>query len=74
MKVNHFWPKNDGEKWSRKNIFEIPPCACNFLINEFTSQKGGILIKSTNSVIKMTWCAHGGISKNNSCGISTYDK
>ena len=20
----HFWPKNDGEKWSRKNI---PPCA-----------------------------------------------
>ena len=23
----HFWPKNDGEKWSRKNIFEIPPCA-----------------------------------------------
>ena len=23
----HFWPKNDDEKWSRKNIFEIPPCA-----------------------------------------------
>ena len=22
----HIWPKNDGEKWSRKNIFEIPPC------------------------------------------------
>ena len=22
----NFWPKNDGEKWSRKNIFEIPPC------------------------------------------------
>jgi hypothetical protein len=20
----NFWPKNDGEKWSRKNIFEIP--------------------------------------------------
>jgi hypothetical protein len=19
--------ENDGEKWSRKNIFEIPPCA-----------------------------------------------
>ena len=19
-----FWPKNDGEKWSRKNYFEIP--------------------------------------------------
>ena len=22
----NFWPKNDGEKWSKKNIFEIPPC------------------------------------------------
>ena len=22
----NFWPKNDGEKWSRKNYFEIPPC------------------------------------------------
>ena len=21
-----FLPKNDGEKWSRKNNFEIPPC------------------------------------------------
>ena len=21
-----FWPKNDGEKWSRENIFEIPRC------------------------------------------------
>ena len=21
-----FWPKNDGEKWSRKIYFEIPPC------------------------------------------------
>ena len=20
----HFWLKNDGEKWSRKNYFEIP--------------------------------------------------
>ena len=26
----YFWPKNDGEKWSRKNIFEIPPCAKPF--------------------------------------------
>ena len=23
MKVNHFWLKNNNEKWSRKNIFEI---------------------------------------------------
>ena len=22
----HFWPKKDGEKWSRKIYFEIPPC------------------------------------------------
>ena len=22
----HFWPKNDGEKWSGKNYFKIPPC------------------------------------------------
>ena len=22
----NFWPKNDGEKWSRKIYFEIPPC------------------------------------------------
>ena len=22
----HFWPKNDGGKWSRKIYFEIPPC------------------------------------------------
>jgi hypothetical protein len=27
MTFYHFWPKNDDEKWSRKNIFEIPPCA-----------------------------------------------
>jgi hypothetical protein len=27
-----FWPKNDGEKWSRKNIFEITPCARPFSI------------------------------------------
>ena len=25
-----FFPKYDGEKWSRKNIFEIPPCARPF--------------------------------------------
>ena len=22
----NFWPENDGEKWSRKIYFEIPPC------------------------------------------------
>ena len=31
-----FLPKNDGEKWSRKNIFEIPPCAHHVIfITEF---------------------------------------
>ena len=25
-KKYNFWPKNDGEKWSRKIYFEIPPC------------------------------------------------
>ena len=58
------WIKNDDEKWSRKNIFEIPPCSHHFLLNGFTSKKGGVLIKSTNSVIKMTWLSHGGIFKN----------
>ena len=36
VKFQHFWPKNDGEKWSRKNIFEIPPCAHHVIfITEF---------------------------------------
>ena len=30
----NFWPKNYGEKWSRKIYFEIPPCGSNF-ITEF---------------------------------------
>jgi hypothetical protein len=30
VKFYHFWPKNDGEKWSRKNIFEISPCTSHF--------------------------------------------
>ena len=33
----YFCPKNDDEKWSRKNYFEIPPCASCFLINGFTT-------------------------------------
>ena len=36
VKVEYFWPKNDDEKWSRKNIFEIPPCAHHVIfITEF---------------------------------------
>ena len=26
------WPKNDGEKWFRKNIFEIATCGSHFLL------------------------------------------
>ena len=36
-----------------------------YYVNEFTSQKGGVLIKSRNSVLKMTWCAFGGIFQKN---------
>ena len=25
IQKNHFWPKNDGEKWCRIKYFEIPP-------------------------------------------------
>ena len=39
MKVNHFWLKNNNEKLSRKNIFEISLFASHFLLNEFTSER-----------------------------------
>ena len=49
VKFQHFWPKNDDEKWSRKNIFEIPPCAHHVIfITKFVPF-------NQNSVIKMTW-------------------
>ena len=36
VKFSYFWPKNDDEKWSRKNIFEIPPCAHHVIfVTEF---------------------------------------
>ena len=54
---------NDGEKWSRKNIFEIPSWGSHFLLIHFTSYKGGLFYKITNSVTKMTIFQHGGISK-----------
>ena len=37
VKFYHFWPKNDGQKWSRKNIFEIATCGSHFLFIHFTS-------------------------------------
>jgi hypothetical protein len=54
---------NDGEKWSRKNSFEIPPCAHHVIsITEFV-----LLIKippfyEVNSFNRKCQ-AHGGISK-----------
>ena len=41
VKFYHFWPKNDGEKWSRKNILVIPPCAFFFT----SSQNGKCINK-----------------------------
>ena len=56
-----YGPENDDEKWSRKNYFEIPPCAKPFFGKSFLL-KGGFLHQIANSVIKMTVFAHGGIS------------
>jgi hypothetical protein len=63
MKFEHFWPTNDDEKCSRKNIFEISPCAHHVIfITEFV-----LLIKNppfyeVNS-FNRKWGAHGGIPK-----------
>ena len=35
VKFYSFWPKNDEEKWSRKNISKIAPCAKAFSENLF---------------------------------------
>ena len=59
----YFWPKDDDEKWYRKNYFEIPPCAHHVIfITEFV-----LLIKTppfygVNS-FNGKWLVHGGISK-----------
>ena len=63
MEHGCFWPKNDGEKWSRKNIFEIPPCSHHvILITEFV-----LLIKTPPfyevNLFNRKRQAHGGISK-----------
>ena len=47
-------------KSGRENYFEIPPCASCFLINRFTKYIEKHRVK--NSVIKMAFFAHGGIS------------
>ena len=45
-----------------KNYFEIPPCGSYFFLIYFTSKKGGLLHKITNSLMKITLFAHGGVS------------
>ena len=52
-------------------FFEIPPRTTHFLFkDEFTSWKGEVLIKSTDSIIKMTWCARDNIDYGISgCGV-----
>ena len=37
----NFWPKNDGEKWSRKIYFEIPPCG-KMVIFVLSSKKNSL--------------------------------
>ena len=41
---DHFWLKYDGEKWSRKNYFEIPRAPSELLLPsaEKSAQKGQI--------------------------------
>ena len=45
---------NDGEKWSKKIVFEIPLCAKPFLENLFYFIERWIFAITANSVIKMT--------------------
>jgi hypothetical protein len=32
VKFYNFWPKNDVEKWSRRNVYEIATCRSHFLL------------------------------------------
>ena len=50
-KFYHFWPKNDDEKWSRKTIFEIPPCALWNVLIHFQHYIFEFLHKITHSVV-----------------------
>ena len=53
----HCWPKNDGEKWSRKNYFEIPSCGnIVIFITEF-------VILGTFYEVRESSLLHGGISR-----------
>jgi hypothetical protein len=49
-----FLAKKDGEKWSRKKHFELPPCAKPFFLeNLFYCIERGFLHKISSSVIKI---------------------
>ena len=58
-----FLAENDGGKWSRKNIFEILPCAHHVIfITKFVLLIKTPLFYEVNS-FNRKWLAHGGISK-----------
>jgi hypothetical protein len=69
VKFYHFWPKNVGEKWSRKSIFEIPPCAKPFSDPLIYFKGWKMFHKIKNSVTKMTLFA-----QKIFCGVCSYDK
>jgi hypothetical protein len=73
VKFYHFWPKNDDENWSRKNIFEIPPCACRNFKNIFNIIERRIFIEIVEfSNENDMFCAWSDFKK--ICDGCTYDK
>ena len=34
VKFYNFWPKNDVEKWSRRNVYEIATCGIGLAISD----------------------------------------
>ena len=63
VKIYHFWPKNDDAKGSRKIFLKFLHAQTHFQTLLFTPEKEGFGTKMTNSVTKMTFFKHGGISK-----------
>ena len=53
MQFYPHWPNNDDEKWSRKNVFEIPPLAKVKCYNSFLD-----FCTKLNSVTKVTFFLH----------------
>jgi hypothetical protein len=67
-------PKNDGEKWSRKNIFEIPPCAKPFSDLLIYLIKGGFLPQITKFSNKNVHVCAWRDFNSTSCVLSRYPK